>query len=123
MKFDSETSFLTAFDSEDSGHAGPVAGIAARARRLALIGCFRPRQCGIATFTADIYDHLKAARPDIAIDVYAMAARAGDASDAAAVAGVREDDADGYRAAAEAMASLSVPPSRMPISSASSSRA
>ncbi|HZG33589.1 MAG TPA: hypothetical protein VEZ59_09970, partial [Sphingopyxis sp.] len=98
MKFDSETSFLTAFDNEESRHGETIAGIAARARRLALIGCFRPRQCGIATFTADIYDHLKAARPDMAIEVYALAVRAGDASDAAAVAGIGEGDADDYRA-------------------------
>ena len=103
MKFDSETSFLTAFDNEESRHGGPVAGIAARARHLALIGCFRPRQCGIATFTADIYDHLTTARPDMAIDVYAMAARPGDASDSAAARGIDERDADGYRAAAEAI--------------------
>lgn len=41
--------------------------------RLALIGGFLPRRCGIATFTADIYASLDAAAPEIAVDVYAMA--------------------------------------------------
>lgn len=41
--------------------------------RLALIGGFLPRRCGIATFTTDIYASLKAAAPDLAVDVYAMA--------------------------------------------------
>ena len=72
-------------------------------RKIAMLGNHVPRQCGIATFTADIYDHLTTARPDMAIDVYAMAARPGDASDSAAVAGIYEKDADGYRAAAEAI--------------------
>lgn len=41
--------------------------------RLALIGGFLPRRCGIATFTADIYASLEVAAPDLAVDVYAMA--------------------------------------------------
>lgn len=40
--------------------------------RLALIGGFLPRRCGIATFTTDVYNSLKCAYPDLAIDVYAM---------------------------------------------------
>lgn len=41
--------------------------------RLALIGGFLPRRCGIATFTTDMHAALKALVPDMAIDVYAMA--------------------------------------------------
>lgn len=41
--------------------------------RLALIGGFLPRRCGIATFTADIFASLRNAAPDLAVDVYAMA--------------------------------------------------
>ncbi|MBB6425370.1 glycosyltransferase family 4 protein [Sphingopyxis sp. JAI128] len=103
MKFDGETSFLTAFNDEHGSSFGPASGITARARRLALIGCFRPRQCGIATFTADVYDHLRATRPDLAIDIYAMRLRGNDASDPAAVAGIDEGDSNAYRAAAEAI--------------------
>jgi glycosyltransferase involved in cell wall biosynthesis len=40
--------------------------------RVALIGGFTPRRCGIATFTADIHASLTAASPDLAIDVYAL---------------------------------------------------
>lgn len=103
MKFDSETSFLTSFDNQHELHIGPDAAIAARARRLALIGCFRPRQCGIATFTADVYDHLRNVRPDLAIDVYAMRVQDNDASDSAAVAGIDEREVSAYRVAAEAI--------------------
>lgn len=41
--------------------------------KLALIGGFMPRRCGIATFTTDMHTALKALAPDIAINVYAMA--------------------------------------------------
>lgn len=42
------------------------------ATRIALIGGFTPRRCGIATFTADIFDSLMSASPNLDIDVYAM---------------------------------------------------
>jgi glycosyltransferase involved in cell wall biosynthesis len=41
-------------------------------RRVALIGNFPPRLCGIATFTRDVRNALNGAFPDMAIDVYAM---------------------------------------------------
>lgn len=44
----------------------------ATAARIALIGGFTPRRCGIATFTADIHDSLRLAAPQLAVDVYAM---------------------------------------------------
>lgn len=40
--------------------------------RLALVGNFPPRRCGIATFTGDVHDALTAAYPSLACDVYAM---------------------------------------------------
>ena len=40
--------------------------------RIALIGGFLPRRCGIATFTTDIYNSLSAAYPQLVIDIYAM---------------------------------------------------
>ena len=40
--------------------------------RIALIGGFTPRRCGIATFTADMFASLTASSPNLAIDVYAM---------------------------------------------------
>ncbi len=42
------------------------------AKRIALIGGFTPRRCGIATFTSDIYESLTTASPDLVVDVYAM---------------------------------------------------
>jgi glycosyltransferase involved in cell wall biosynthesis len=41
-------------------------------RRVALIGNYTPRKCGIATFTADIFDKLHEFHPEIAVDVYAL---------------------------------------------------
>lgn len=41
-------------------------------RHLALIGNFLPRKCGIATYTTDTYNALKARFPDLIVDVYAM---------------------------------------------------
>ena len=41
-------------------------------RRIALVGTFEPRKCGIATFTTDIFDKLREFHPDIGIDVYAL---------------------------------------------------
>jgi glycosyltransferase involved in cell wall biosynthesis len=42
------------------------------ARRLALIGNYTPRKCGIATFTADLTAQLARFRPEIAVDVWAL---------------------------------------------------
>ncbi|KQM18973.1 glycosyltransferase family 4 protein [Novosphingobium sp. Leaf2] len=43
-----------------------------RAARVALIGNFGPRKCGIATFTTDVFDKLAEYHPEIAVDVYAL---------------------------------------------------
>ncbi len=65
--------------------------------RLALIGGFLPRRCGIATFTADIYGSLKAAAPDLAIDVYAMAPPASSSVFESVVrAAITEGDAESF---------------------------
>ncbi|MBV9332117.1 MAG: glycosyltransferase family 4 protein [Alphaproteobacteria bacterium] len=41
-------------------------------RRVALIGNFVPRKCGIATFTNDVFEKLRAFHPGIRVDVYAL---------------------------------------------------
>src|SRR5579863_7193184 len=41
-------------------------------RRVALIGTFAPRQCGIATFTSDVFEQLGTYHPEIALEVYAL---------------------------------------------------
>lgn len=51
-------------------------GDVSRTDRIALIGNFLPRQCGIATFTTDTYDALQQRYPDLQVDVYAMDDRA-----------------------------------------------
>ncbi|MEO8724448.1 MAG: glycosyltransferase family 4 protein, partial [Sphingobium sp.] len=78
----------------------PLTG--AGATRIALIGGFTPRRCGIATFTADIYDSVKAASPRTAIDVYAMA-RASEAISfgPAVCATIMDNDPASYRATAQ----------------------
>lgn len=41
-------------------------------RHLALIGNFLPRQCGLATFTTDVWQAMRDRFPDVQVDVYAM---------------------------------------------------
>ncbi len=48
-----------------------------RLDRIALIGNFLPRKCGLATFTTDTYYALRDRYPDLAVDVYAMDDRPG----------------------------------------------
>src|SRR4051812_44376806 len=45
---------------------------AAPVRRVALIGTFVPRKCGIATFTNDVFEKLGQFHPGIQVDVYAL---------------------------------------------------
>jgi glycosyltransferase involved in cell wall biosynthesis len=41
-------------------------------RRVALIGTFTPRKCGIATFTSDTFEQLARFHPRLKVDVYAL---------------------------------------------------
>jgi glycosyltransferase involved in cell wall biosynthesis len=45
---------------------------AAAHRHVALVGNYLPRKCGIATFTADIFEKLRQYHPEVAVDVYAL---------------------------------------------------
>jgi glycosyltransferase involved in cell wall biosynthesis len=69
--------------------------------KLALIGNFLPRQCGLATFTTDVYEATRARFPDIQVDVYAMDDHPGryDYPDAV-VAAIPQDDLSAYIATA-----------------------
>ena len=70
-------------------------------KRLALIGNFLPRQCGIATFTTDVYQAMQARFPDIAVDVYAMDDQPGAYSYPSEVTcAIAEQDLSAYLAAA-----------------------
>jgi glycosyltransferase involved in cell wall biosynthesis len=65
--------------------------------RLALIGGFLPRRCGIATFTTDIFESLAVAAPDLVVDVYAMAPAAiPTLFDPKVRASITEGDADSF---------------------------
>ncbi len=50
----------------------PARDGAAAPRRIALVGTFGPRKCGIATFTGDVARQLAQYHPEIDIDVYAL---------------------------------------------------
>ncbi|MFW2829135.1 glycosyltransferase [Sphingomonas sp. ID0503] len=52
--------------------AGFGRGPAKPVRRIALIGNFLPRRCGIATYTTDIYNALRDRYPETQVDVFAM---------------------------------------------------
>lgn len=49
-----------------------VPAVTARPMRLALVGNFAPRKCGIATFTTDICEKLRAHHPEVAVEVHAL---------------------------------------------------
>lgn len=55
------------------GRPRPVLARSSNALRLAVIGNFPPRRCGIATFTADMVESLRRADPEAEIEIYAMA--------------------------------------------------
>lgn len=46
--------------------------VAKKSIKVALIGTYTPRKCGIATFTSDITDKLAEFRPEVSVDVYAL---------------------------------------------------
>jgi len=105
MKHDSEARFFSDSQNDDMFPSrGPsIEPRVVQRTRIAMIGCFRPRLCGIATFTADTYDHLRAARADLDIDIYAMRSPTDQPTDAAASLTIDEAQRDQYLAAAEAI--------------------
>ena len=82
----------------------PVGGSTPKVRSniVALIGGFTPRRCGIATFTADVCASLKAAQPDLQIDVYAMTpALSAITFDASVISTITQGDPQSYIDAAQ----------------------
>ena len=70
-------------------------------RRIAMIGNHPPRLCGIATFTADVGQALRASFPDVAVDVYAMDDPGSThAYPPEVVCAIRQDELADYQAAA-----------------------
>ena len=71
--------------------------------RVALVGNFAPRKCGIATFTTDIQEQLKAFHPEVGIDVYALQDSDDRVIHRDAYAEIDRDDPVSYAAAARRM--------------------
>jgi glycosyltransferase involved in cell wall biosynthesis len=73
-----------------------------RIDRVALIGNFLPRRCGLATFTTHVYDAMRSRFPGITTDVYAMNdRREGYDYPPAVTAAIDQDDPAAYHAAAK----------------------
>ncbi|MFC3173087.1 glycosyltransferase family 4 protein, partial [Novosphingobium bradum] len=73
-------------------------------RRVALVGTYAPRKCGIATFTRDVVEQFARFHPEIALDVFALDNRAAAPVAYRGVAGViAQEDATDYRRAARAI--------------------
>lgn len=85
----------------DDGQDGFAQPDTPHAVRLALIGGFLPRRCGIATFTTDVHAALKAGAPDMTIDVYAMSPPGAEAEfDGSICSTITEGDPAAFLAAA-----------------------
>ena len=82
---------------------GCARDIGAPPTRVALIGCFPPRQCGIATFTSYIVAQAGLHTPEIAFDVFALDDGKGAGAYPAEVRPLDAADPAAYRAAAEAI--------------------
>ena len=66
-------------------------------KRIALIGNFLPRKCGLATFTTDTYNAMISRFPDLSVDVYAMDDHVGRYDYPAAVTGtIPQQDRSAY---------------------------
>ena len=78
-------------------HAPVATSDSSPVRRIALIGTYPPRKCGIATFTADLCEQLGTYHPNITIDVYPLL---GAQDDAVSANDIRADDPESYARAA-----------------------
>ncbi len=71
--------------------------------RVALIGNYAPRKCGIATFTTDLHQQLHAFHPEIAIDLYALQDREDPVVHSEPCFEIDRDDPASYASAARRM--------------------
>ena len=71
--------------------------------RVALVGGFKPTKCGIATFTTDVYEQLRAWLPGYQIDVYAMVPSSATPIAPEVAATILQHDPASYRSAASVM--------------------
>lgn len=72
-------------------------------RRIAVVGNFPPRKCGIATFTADLVEQLARYRAEVSVDVWALDDREAPLAYEGVHDTILRDDPADYRRAAEAI--------------------
>ncbi|MEJ0061427.1 MAG: hypothetical protein WDM79_18525 [Terricaulis sp.] len=90
--------------SEERAPLAETSSKLTKLRRIALIGNFPPRRCGIATFTSDLRDAILSAQPTLLCDVVAMSDPLGDGPYPDAVTRlIRQDVLTDYVDAARAM--------------------
>lgn len=75
-------------------------GAAPDLRRIALVGTYTPRKCGIATFGNDIVEKLAEFHPNIEVDVYALDDAAAPIAYEGVAGTIAFDDPEAYLAAA-----------------------
>ncbi len=94
--------FLDNLDRSRSRAIGELGNlpVAARIKRVALIGTIPPRRCGIATFTADSRDALLEAQPDLTVDIYALDDGVAASNTDAALHVIPQNNAAAYQSAA-----------------------
>jgi hypothetical protein len=71
--------------------------------RVALVGNFAPRKCGIATFTTDIFERMGIYQPEVTLDVYALQDRENPVDHGPVHAELLRDDPEAYARAARRM--------------------
>ncbi len=66
------TTLATSIATKTAAERDPRASSFNAVRKIALVGSFPPRRCGIATFTADVASSLTAAQPSVSCEVIAV---------------------------------------------------
>ncbi len=82
--------------------ANPAYGLRT-AMRVAVVGTYAPRSCGIATFTADLCQQLAAHFPEVGLDVYALDAAGSRLAYADGISRIAADAPGSYAQAAQAI--------------------
>lgn len=75
----------------------------ARPMRVALVGNFAPRKCGIATFTTDIVEQFARFQPETRLDVYSLQDADEEIADSRIYADIARDTREAYAQAARRM--------------------
>jgi glycosyltransferase involved in cell wall biosynthesis len=94
---------VTARAFDESLSFEPSSPARTRVRKIALIGNHLPRRCGIATYTADIYQALRTRYPQVDIDIWAMNDSVDHEYPDFVTGTITESDIGSYREAARAI--------------------